>query len=74
MTEPNNNVNIITDLAYIKLSKNSRGFTWDIKAIVGTKEAEIQELILMIKRLNDNMDNMFNTSLIMGSKSNGEIE
>jgi len=59
--EENNNVKteLTIDSGYIKLSKNSRGHTWDIKLLVGAKQEDYDKLLVMVKELDNSLDNTY---------------
>jgi hypothetical protein len=50
---------IVTDSGYVKLSKNSRGHTWDIKVLIGTKKEDYETLIKWVKELDNELEEAF---------------
>jgi hypothetical protein len=62
MSDPNTPVYV--DQPYIKLTKNSKGFTWDIK-IMGLDVAAL-------KAKNDEMEAQFGNTLIVGASKYGD--
>ena len=64
METPNNTP--VNDLPYIKLTKNTRGYTWDIKIIGLDVEA--------LKKKNEEMEDKFGNTLIVGASKYGNDE